>query len=184
MREQMLASAMNLLSMIDDPTSASLPRIATELGSLMRDPTFDPIENDIIGTSNLRILRNQELVKMLSNWSSDVYQVQEMELEYQKMRTEIGIPLSIDLGIARNLHQALWTSEESPEELLDEETNEQLDIGATKKEISLSKLLASTELEGFIASSITWNKLCNMQSEALKKRILRILQLVDEGIEG
>ena len=75
--------------------------------------------NDIIGSEKMRLIQNQELVELLSNWSSEVFQVQELELQYQKYRTEAIVPCITRLGVMRNVSNALWKDGYTPTEALD-----------------------------------------------------------------
>ena len=88
MRNEGLEACAKLLNQIDNPETINEEVLYNSLWQILRDPTFDPIKNDIVGSQNLRLLQNEELVRILSNWSSEVYQVQELELEYKKIRTE------------------------------------------------------------------------------------------------
>ncbi len=50
-------------------------------------PTFDPIQNDLISSGNLRLIRNERLSRLLSNWSSDVIALQEIEKVWEDVVT-------------------------------------------------------------------------------------------------
>jgi hypothetical protein len=107
MRNEGLEACSMMLNQIDHPESANEDEFYQSFWNILRDPTFDPIKNDIVGSEKLRLIQNRELVRILSNWSSEVYQVQELELDYKKFRTEIIMPCSNRLGISRNVNNTL-----------------------------------------------------------------------------
>jgi hypothetical protein len=118
MRNEGLEASYSLLNQIDN-TKMNEEELYQSLWKLLRDPTFDPIENDIVRSESLRLIQNDTLVRTLSNWSSEVFQVQELELEFKKIRTEILIPCYNRLGISRNVTNALWKDGYTPIEALD-----------------------------------------------------------------
>ena len=81
-RNEGLEACYGLLHQIDNPVSIDEEIFYKYSWQIIRDPTFDPIKNDIVASEKLRLIRNQALVSILSNWSSEVYQIQELELEY------------------------------------------------------------------------------------------------------
>ncbi|MBO6792372.1 MAG: hypothetical protein JJ895_00585 [Balneolaceae bacterium] len=183
MRNEALEASNILLSYIDDPETLDEPTFYYSLVMIIRDPTFDPIKNDIIGTEKLRNIRNDTLVQYLSNWSSEVFQVQELELVYSKYRTEIIYPKYNQLGITRNMFHSLWKDGFSPTEALDKETKTVYSIKSSKKELSFDTILKDVELEGIISQVITFHLLTNRQSETLRDRIYSIQALLDREID-
>ncbi|MGD1948020.1 MAG: DUF6090 family protein, partial [Croceivirga sp.] len=184
MRNQALEACNNLLKQIDNPTSAiDDDRFYQSLWIIFRDPTFDPIKNDIVGSENLRLIQNNSLVRFLSNWSSEVFQVQELELEFQKVRTEILLPCYLRLGVSRNVNNDLWKDGYTPTEALDKESNNKFTIKPTKKNVDLTKVLADVEFEGIVSHVITHHQVTNIQSQTLRKRILKILDIIAQEIE-
>ncbi len=183
MRNQGLEACNNLLNQIDHPESINEGELYKSLSLIMRDPTFDPIKNDIVGSEKLRLIQNQELTSILSNWSSEVYQVQELELEYKKFRTEIIIPCYMRLGVSRNLNNALWKDGYTPTEALDKKYNHKFTIKPTKKDLDFLKVLNDVELEGIIGQVITFNQITNLQSQTLRDRIINMLAVIENEID-
>ena len=183
MRNQGSEASQNLLHQIDNPILVNSEDFYKSVWQIMRDPTFDPILNDIIGSEKLRLIRNQELVELLSNWSSEVYQVQELELQYQKFRTEILIPCINRIGITRNVCYELWKDGYTPTEALDKKYNYKINIKPTKKKISLNEVISDVEFEGIVSMVVTINQMTNMQSQSLRERITKILALIEDEIK-
>lgn len=182
MREEGSLAGRVLLDQIDNPQTVTAEVFYPELLKIVRDPTFDPIKNDIVGSDKIRLIRNPELVSLLSNWSSEVYQVQELELEYKKFRTEIVLPCIIRLGLARNMNNDLWKDGFTPTEALDKSYNYKFTLGDTKKELDLAAVLTDPELEGIISQSITFYELANLQSQTLRGRINQMLEILEQEI--
>ncbi|MFL0351940.1 DUF6090 family protein [Xanthomarina sp. GH4-25] len=183
MRNEGLVACNILLNQIDNPQLVNADEFYKSIWQIVRDPTFDPIMNDIIGSEKMRLIQNQELVGLLSNWSSEVYQVQELELEYQKFRSEILVPCIIRLGVVRNVNDVLWKDGYTPTEALDKKYNYKFNINPTKKKLDLNKVVADVELEGIVSMVITFNQMTNIQSQSLRERIKKILSIIENQIE-
>lgn len=182
MRNEAIEGSHFLLEQIDQSTAIDETNVLKALGTISRDPTFDPIKNDIIGTDKIQLIRNENLVRALSNWSSDVYQVQEIELQFQKFRAEIIFPCYIRLGIARDIHNELWKDGYTPVEALDQTYNYKFKINRSQKNISLTKALQDLEIEGIVSQTITFHQVANIQSESLKDRINNIIKLINQEL--
>jgi len=183
MRNEALDACNNLLNQIDNTNSINEDGFYQSLSTLFRDPTFDPIKNDIVGSGNLRLIKNDTLVRFLSNWSSEVFQVQELELEYQKFRTEILGPCYLRLGVSRNVNNNLWKDGYSPTEALDKESNTKFTIKPSKKRLNLTKVLADVELEGIVSHVITHHQVTNIQAQTLRLRIINMLKVIGQEIK-
>ena len=119
----------------------------------------------------------------MTNWSTDVYQLQELELEYQKVRTEIIIPFGEKTGLHRNIINTIWKDGYTPKYALNKTANVKRKIGNTKKELNVSEILNNIELEGIVADSFSWSHIGNIQSLTLKNQIIEILRLIDNEIK-
>jgi hypothetical protein len=178
MRNDIIMSSTNLLRYIDNPQEATIDSIITQMASIVRDPTFDPIKNDLIESGNLYLIQNESLKLRLSNWSSDVYQVQENELQWQKLRTEFVTPFFIKNGLARDLADIVWKDGYTPIHALDQTIKITTKVGKSSKIPSVESILKNIELEGIASMAITWNNIANIQSLALKKHIIEMLDLI------
>jgi hypothetical protein len=183
MRNQIMEASHRILYYIDSPFLAHRDSLMLFMVSILRDPTFDPVQNDLVSSGNLRLLRNDSLRLMLSNWTTEVYQVQEVELEWQKVRTEIGVRVGLELGIARDFTHQLWKDGYTPIEALDQTLSIRRKVNYSQHPTPLTKILKSKELEGLAAYAITWNQVGNIQSAALRKRIKAILSLIEKDLK-
>jgi len=183
MRNDMITAASKVLNYIDQPTTVTKDSLLHYLNYIETDPTFDPIKNDLIESGNLHLIRNDSLKQRLSNWTSDVYQVQENELEWQKFRTEVVLTYTVKNGLARDLSNNLWKNGYTPIHALDQNINLKTKVGPSKHSGSVTELLNSVELEGIAAMAITWSNIANIQSLALQQNIIEIVQLIDGEIK-
>jgi hypothetical protein len=183
MRNEAIEACNIILNQIDNPEQLNEATFYKSFWKILSDPTFDPIQNDIVASDKMRLIRNDTIVKILSNWSSEVFQVQELEREYQKFRTETIMTCANRLGITRNINNALWKDGYTPVEALDKKYNYKFTIEPTKKDINFKEVLSDVELEGIVSMVITVNQLTNIQSETLKQRIINLLDIIDKEIE-
>lgn len=183
MRNQIIEASSKVLNYIDNPTKSSIDSLIYQLSFIVRDPTFNPIENDLIISGNLRLIQNDSLKKRLSNWTSDVYQVQENELEWQKFRTEFITPTFIRNGLTRNLTHMVFKDGFTPIHALDKSIKATSKIGNSSKIPDLNYILNNIELEGIASMAITWSNIANIQSLALERHITEILRLIESEIK-
>jgi hypothetical protein len=66
LRNEGLEASYSLLNQIDN-TNINEEELYKSLWQLLRDPTFDPIKKDIVGSEKLRLIKNDTLVRALSN---------------------------------------------------------------------------------------------------------------------
>src|SRR6056297_3325216 len=67
MRNEGLVACNILLNQIDNPQLVNADEFYKSIWQIVRDPTFDPIVNDIIGSEKMRLIQDQKLVELLSN---------------------------------------------------------------------------------------------------------------------
>jgi hypothetical protein len=183
MRNQMIEAANSILSFIDNPDLASKDSVLNCLSSLMRDPTFDPIQNDLIYSGNLRLIQNDTLRQMLANWTSEILQVQEIEKQWQEIRTKVIIPNYLKMGFLRDLTDQLWKGGYTPIEALDQTINVTHRIKPSKNGMTVHQILEHEELEGIASMSITFCQIANIQSQGLRDRIITIDRLINRGVK-
>lgn len=182
MRNQMIEAANSILGFIDNPENAPKDSVLICLSSLMRDPTFDPIQNDLVYSGNLRLIRNDTLKQILANWTSDILQVQEIEKQWQDVRTEVIIPNYLKMGFIRDLTDQLWKDGYTPVEALDQSINVTHKVRPSRNGITAQQILKFPELEGIASMAITFCQIGNIQSQGLRDRIITIDRLINSGI--
>lgn len=182
-REISLYSAVKLLNAFDESDGVVKDSVIKDLANIRHDPTFDPIKNNLTSSENLRLIRNNELRRLLSNWSSDVVGVTEVETTWSNLVNEQYHPIISELGLGRDIYNS-FVNDTEHNWLLDKNSNSfKSEIGISKLSAPLNEMLINKELESMISASIVFNRGANLQSEALRQRILEILELIAEEIK-
>ena len=179
LRTRIIQSGFTLLRYMNSPELVQRDSIIFHLSNIIFDPTFDPIQNDLISSGNIRLIRNQRLRKLLSYWSSDVVAVQEQERINQFHAHEIMLPLFNDLGVTRHVLNELWGNMGEPIFLLDKDRDKlDLPLGQSQNKLKGQDIITNIKLEGVVSSAISYNNLCNLQSQSLRNRINEIIELI------
>ncbi|WP_204346678.1 DUF6090 family protein [Psychroserpens algicola] len=183
MRNNIINSGIKIFKAIDYPEKVNRDSLIRLIGNINQDPTFDPVQNDLTSSGNLRLIKNEKLKRKLSNWSSDIVALTELEEAWsnivnQHMEYEIA-----KLGISRDVVNS-WINDSDQLWLLDKnqkitETN----FENSKHSVSVIEITSCKELEGIVASAISFNKPANIQSLTLVKRINEIIELIDSEIK-
>lgn len=182
MRESIIGACEVMMNAIDEQVGQNRDSVINQLSILFLDPTFDPVQDDLINSGNIRLIRNQQLRSLLTNWSSDVAEVQDIEKGWQKLLMEELIPYYIELGVSRDAVNRFWGS-----------TDWYLDKGSKGYSIFLKdskvtpkveRILGDKKLEGMLSIAVLYNYSGNIQSYTLRKRIEEILELVEGEMGG
>ena len=182
-RNAIIIASYSILDEIDHPQTTIRDSLIGNLTILLIDPTFDPIKNDLSSNGDLRLITNTKLKRMLSNWTSDIVAVQELEQNWSTIVFQQLQPILRDLGITRDLSNYFINDLEMNWTLEGSTKLEKRDIGASKQGASVEEIAGSKELEGLVSAAITYNSSANLESQALRQRILEILSLIDKEIE-
>ncbi|MDY2587551.1 DUF6090 family protein [Winogradskyella aquimaris] len=184
MRNKMTLASEGLLNYIDNPEIIVKDSLLYYIFRLTQEPTFDPIENDLAVSGKLRMIKNDSLKILLSNWTSDAYQVQELEASWQQVRNDVVIPIFIEKDFARNTIAYLLNNGYTPDHAFNKST--QLNYHITPNNVDLVHALndSSKELQGAASSCILFNKITNGQSVALRDRIEKILSLIQSELNN
>jgi hypothetical protein len=182
-RKVLINSSKELLTFFDDPQSAIKDSVMSKFGYLGLVPTFDPIDNDLVASGRINIIQNQKLKTLLTKWSTDVIQVQEVEAIYVNSHEYQYVPAMNKIGIGRAMDKALYEKIGALSNfLLNKQEYTPYDFGESRLEPSLESILNNVELEGIVANSILINEVINSESYTLRKQILEILDLLEELI--
>ena len=185
MRKFMIQESFNILHSFDHPKEASKDSLMKYFGNITINPTFDPIKNDINNSENIRIIKNLELKKLISHWSSDIIAVQEEEVNWTKFMYEQLLPIWTDLGLVRNMFNYLSKNNKADRSyLLDDTVVNNKSYGKSKLSASLKEILRNRKVESVVAFTIEINQTINLQGKALEDRITRILKLINSEIKS
>jgi hypothetical protein len=181
MRNTVIESSKKLLSYIDSPETANSDSILYNLARGGLRPTFDPIKNDLISSNKLSLIQNNKLRKLLSQWESNYHQVNEEEWFWRDYAISTRIPFISENKLSRKLYYT--TNKINKKLYLIEESNYEKDLfDDTKMEIDYHEILLNPKLESIVSTAIFACSDANLQAFALKKKILEILNLINESL--
>ena len=181
LRNNLIESCRQLLEYFDKPENATRDSILVYLSNI-QPPTFDPIQNDLVSSGNIEILKDEELKQLLVNWSTDVIQLQEVEQVFFRFCEQRVYPHLNEVGIQRDVAYTHW--KDAPKNLLESKQVKNPIPGKSKLITrTTNELLRDSKLEGKVAWSLTLNIFNNQESQTLMKRIDRILEVLDTQIK-
>ncbi|HAT67804.1 MAG TPA: hypothetical protein DCS66_24925 [Flavobacteriaceae bacterium] len=183
MRENIVKSALNILKAKDSPDEISRASLVKSIAEIDIDPTFNPVQNDLTNSENLRLITNQQLKQLLSNWSSDIVTLQELELIWTNQMYQQLEPFIRELGISREIANEFVNNTEHIWLLDDNKKRLEIPNGNSQNTVSKKDIIGHRELEGMASSAIIYNHSANAQSEALSIRIKQIIELIEKEID-
>ena len=182
-RTNIINSGLRILRAFDQPEEVVRDSLIKNIARITSDPTFDPVQNDLINSGNLRLIKDEKLKRLLSNRSSDVVALTEIEVTWSDIANHRLDIVLIELGIVRDAVDSfmndlnhIWLLDKNQKELKNE-------IGTSKLSSPLQEILTSKSLESMASNAISFNTSANLQSEALVKRINEIVELINQSIK-
>ena len=182
-RIRMMSSSRVLLNYIDNPKLRNLDSINLHLLITTAFASFDPIINDLASSGNLRLLSNNNLKQILSYWTSDVVQLREVEDIYKDYSNKQYIPFLMKNYPIRSLISTSFRTEDYNKQLDEKAVKKTSEVGKTKYDIDFNILLDSRLFENYLSRIISMNNYQNLESWALRKRIVTILAILDTEIK-
>ncbi len=181
LRNTLIENCRQLLEYYNQPENIEIDSILVFI-STIQPPTFDPIQNDLVSSGNIEILKDEELKQLLVNWSTDVIQLQEVEQIFLRFCEQRFFPYLNEVDIQRDMAYTYW--EDAPKNLLESKQVKNLIPGKSKLITkTTNELLRDSKLEGKVAWALTLNMFNNQESQTLMKRINRILEVLDNQIK-
>ncbi|MBK7869320.1 MAG: hypothetical protein IPJ74_00890 [Saprospiraceae bacterium] len=182
-RMSIIQAGNEILKYIDQPTNIHNDSIVSKLSVISGWATFDPIQNDLFVSGNIRLIKNSKLKRLLSNWSSDIVALQEVEVIWTKMLWESAIPLFVRNEIMMDVFTKWWSDENNLKWILEGSASNPFEKRKLDKTVEVSDVLINKELEGIVSVAISLNQSANIQSQVLRKRIIETLELLDQDIK-
>lgn len=171
-----------LLTFYNEPENVEKDTLFLYLGSIV-PTTFDPIQNDLVGSGSIEIIKNEELKQLLINWSTDVIQLQEVEQMFLRYYESTFLSYVKDIGIQRDLGHYSWQKIISSSLLEAKEVSNPIPEKSKISTISIDQLLSNPKLEGIIAWSLNLNTANNQEGQTLMKRIDYIIEVLESEIK-
>jgi len=184
MRRKIINAAVETLAIIDGDKSIPRDTLIAKIRFLNIDPTFDPIENNIISGGHLRLIQNEDLRKRLSHWSSDIIAVQEMETQWHNMTVDLNTPFQIELGILRFMEHVNYLKQSTPDFIIGKAEATEFKLGKSSNTPTVREILNHPELESLMTIAIRVNYTANLQSKVLRKRIIEMLEMIEGEFES
>ncbi len=182
-RNALINAALSILESTDNPEQVIRDSLIADLTILLIDPTFDPIENDLSSTGDLRLITNKELKHLLSTWTADIIAVREIEQDWSTIVYEQLQLVFSGLGISRDLANHFINDLDLEWQLEKGAHLKKMFIGSARQGASVEEIAKSKELESLVSFAITYNLAANLESETLRKQIKQIIHLIEGEIE-
>jgi hypothetical protein len=150
-RKKIIEAANNILQYIDESLNINSDSLNSQLNIMIGAPTFKPIENNLINSGDIILIRNKKLNQLLTTWPSNVDAVQEIERIWHAKMWESVIPIFNDFGILRNSFYKWWEDEQNIKWILDGTYDNPFQKPKTSRALITSEILNNKELEGIIS---------------------------------
>ncbi len=184
MRKSIIHASIRLFNYIDNPELRSKDSILYHMASFGVAPTFDAIASDLIGTGKLQLIRNQRLKEMLSLWTSEIIQLTEEEQTWLRFRDTHYMQFVITNFNVRNIDVARWDNNSISAFLLDEDDYIGVKNTPSKHIDDPAAVLDLPLFENLVARGKVLSEISNLQSYALRKRIVEIIELIESEIKN
>ena len=180
-----LQSVEMLLRAIDDPESPYRDSTIFYMSRLFAAPTFDPVTAYLVRSENISVVKNHNLKRKLSSWNSDYIQLLEAEKTWKDLRDDHFVHFVIPRYPLRSMHDFFWKEMTIKRGLLDDPGRAPIaDLGTSKNNTQIDSIFEDEEFEDYLSHIYTTNRIASLQMEALEKRILDILQLIESEIKA
>ena len=180
-REEIIGSSTKALDYMDHPEGLHRDSLMAKINAMTITPTFDPIINDLVSSGNIRLVRNQKLNRLLTEWPTYVIQLAELEQEHVNTYRNIMQPAFNRMGISRDLNKLYFGNEKNYSYLLDKNAGSEIPtLTGSQRPVTLDELTSNKELEGLLSNAIVINHLGNLESRSLRVRIIEILDLLQQ----
>ena len=184
MRRKLITESLTVLDIISKDMTISQDSLSMIFATFFMDPTFDPIENDLMNLENIKLIRNDSLKQLLSHWTSDFKAYSESEkIQHDHYISEI-IPFMKEVGIMRNANHVFWKAQELRMGFLDKGKNDKiLTIGKSNKEIDVQSIIKDSRLEGLATFIFTFSQVCNLEGQTLKEKMQKTIEMLENEME-
>ena len=182
-RNSMIDASLKLLNYVDNPLERNKDSILKHLSFTRLSPTFDPIVNDISSSGRIQLLSNNKLKELLSIWTSEIIQVTEEEVSWRIYNENHYRPFILEFWSLRNAFNQFWKNNTMEDFHLEKGTVVAFDLKNSKRNTDILKLFDQPKFEDHLASCAAYSKLINSQSLSLRKRIVEILNMIENQLK-
>mgnify|MGYP001554664009 FL=1 len=118
-RKKIIEAATKVLQYIDEPLNINNDSLYSQLIVMIGNPTFKPIENNLVNSGDILLIKNKKLNQLLTTWPSNVIHIKEIENIWNNKMWESVIPLFNNFGILREGFYKWWEDEQNIKWILD-----------------------------------------------------------------
>lgn len=184
LHEIIIDAGFSLLNDFDNTGTAIYDSVIADLSIIGIDPTFDPIINDLNGSGKINLIRNPALNRLLSNWSSDITSLRELQLAWSMIDYTEFHNRRNELGINRDISSVFWELQSVNNQwLLGKKTTITRKVSRSKQTPNLTIILSDKVLEGIVADGVIFSQSSLSQALVLKERIEEIISLIKSEIK-
>ena len=183
-RNTIMEGCIEMLEVIQEDTQVKPDTLSKRFATFLLDPTFNPIENDFISSGSIRLLKNDSLKKIISQWNSMNTGYQELEQMQHNHLISVIIPFLKRADIMRNTVHEFWDTMELQSGLTDQGRNaNSLELKKNKKKVDVERILKDPELENLLSFIFHMSRANNMEAETLKRKMLKTIEILNNEIE-
>jgi len=182
-RNRIINAGNKILHYIDEAEHISSDSLTAQLSIFIGSPTFKPIQNNLIGSGDILLIKNKQLNRLLTSWPSDVILIQGIENIWSStMVWETVIPLLTDIEIMRESSYTWWNDKHNLQWVLEEKRNNPFQKPVIKSTLKTQEILKDKRVKGIATMAVSVNHASNLQSITIQKRIREILDLLNQEI--
>jgi hypothetical protein len=181
-RNLIVRNSKRALVIMDEKQMVSMDTLTSILSPLLLSPTYDPIDNEIMTAENLQLIQNDSLRNYLTTFPSEIDDFKDEESEWVDIYRNITLEYLIDIGLSRNVQISFFKNQENLSFFNDKSTIEEINLGRSNNLPTVESILNDRKLEGILANAVFLNIGLNWQSEGYKRKIEKILSLLESEI--
>ena len=144
--------------------------------------------NNLSSSGELILIKNIELKQALTHWSSNINDVIEDEVIWKNYRNDYYFPFIIQHYQLRTVRDMAYETNVLGNYSLEVGENNdsyvQNNIGKTKHPEDFNALLNHPDFEDHLTRCYAINSWANVQSDILRKRIVKIIELIEQEIKS
>ena len=178
-RNNVISNATELLKYFGRGDDIEEDSVLVKFARTVNVTSFDPVENDLVSSGNLKIIKSQKLKQLLTNWSTNVIQLQEIEQVFFRFYENHIITFIKESGIGRDGAFLYWQDNKHIISLLSTDNLYNPIVGRSIIGNSIKDQLNNPEFEGIVSQTITLNVFNNLESATLNGNIEDILKHIE-----
>ncbi|MBC2838590.1 hypothetical protein [Robiginitalea sp. SC105] len=187
LRERLLNSGIEILSLINNPTANINPdTLDFLLSRTLPAPTFDAslgVTSDIINSGKLYLIQNDTLRQLISGWNGDISFAIEEEIIWREHRDRTYIPFLTEKYSLRNIQNDLL-NDPAMVNIMTFNKNVRVAtlIGKSMEKPEAADFLNNSDLEDHISNMLTFNYMAKIQMMGLQEKVETIIKMIDSEL--